>query len=122
MDLNDAVERAITECIQEGIAIGSLKGELSYRTGDQQPDAITTMNKDEYRDKAWSLPVSDLLYVGSATNNKLRGIGIRTIGDLARTEELAKLKSNTSNPDSLHSFMLCSLVNAIVVVFQKVCS
>lgn len=53
----------------------------------KKPDAITTMNKDEYRDKAWPLPVSDLLYVGSATNNKLRGIGIRTIGDLARTEE-----------------------------------
>lgn len=54
---------------------------------NKKPDAITTMNKDEYRDKAWPLPVSDLLYVGSATNNKLRGIGIRTIGDLARTEE-----------------------------------
>lgn len=53
----------------------------------KKPDAITTMNKDEYRDKAWPLPVSDLLYVGSATNNKLRGIGIRTIGDLARTKE-----------------------------------
>lgn len=53
----------------------------------KKPDAITTMNKDEYRDKAWPLPVSDLLYVGSATNNKLRGIGIRTIGDLARSEE-----------------------------------
>ncbi len=53
----------------------------------KKPDAITTMNKDECRDKAWPLPVSDLLYVGSATNNKLRGIGIRAIGDLARTEE-----------------------------------
>ena len=53
----------------------------------KKPDAITTMYEDEYRDKAWPLPVSDLLYVGSATNNKLRGIGIRTIGDLARTEE-----------------------------------
>ena len=53
----------------------------------KKPDAITTMNKDEYRDKAWPLPISDLLYVGSATNNKLQGIGIRTIGDLARTEE-----------------------------------
>lgn len=59
----------------------------SWGSDYKKPDAITTMNKDEYRDKAWPLPVSDLLYVGSATNNKLRGIGIRTIGDLARTEE-----------------------------------
>ena len=111
MDLNDAVERAITECIQEGIAIGSLKGD-----GYHIAQGISSRMKKEL-----GITVS----VGVSFHKifaKLRGIGIRTIGDLARTEELAKLKSNTSNPDSLHSFMLCSLVNAIVVVFQKVCS
>ena len=25
----------------------------------KKPDAITTMNKDEYRDKAWPLPISE---------------------------------------------------------------
>ena len=45
------------------------------------------MNKDEYKEKAWPLPVSDLLYVGSATNKKLYSMGILTIGDLARTDE-----------------------------------
>ena len=52
----------------------------------KKPDAITTMNKDEYRTKAWPLPVSDLLYVGSATKRKLQRMGILTIGQLANTE------------------------------------
>ena len=53
----------------------------------KKPDAITTMYKSEYKQKAWSLPVADLLYVGKSTNRKLALFGIKTIGDLARTDE-----------------------------------
>ena len=53
----------------------------------KKPDAITTMYEDEFQRKAWCLPVSDLLYVGNATNKKLDSMGIRTIGDLAKSDE-----------------------------------
>ena len=53
----------------------------------KKPDAITTMYKSEFKQKAWSLPVADLLYVGKSTNRKLALFGIKTIGDLARTDE-----------------------------------
>ena len=53
----------------------------------KKPDAITTMHRDEYRKKAWALPASDLLYVGRSTSVKLAKMGIRTIGDLATTDE-----------------------------------
>lgn len=49
----------------------------------KKPDATTEITRDNYRSVAWSLPVSDLLYVGPATTRKLAGYGIRTIGDLA---------------------------------------
>lgn len=52
----------------------------------KKPDAITTMYEDEFRTKAWKLPASDLLYVGRSANQKLARFGIRTIGDLARTD------------------------------------
>ena len=52
----------------------------------KKPDAITTMYEDEFQRKAWCLPVSDLLYVGNATNKKLYSMGIRTIGDLAESD------------------------------------
>lgn len=53
----------------------------------KKPDAITTMYKDEFQTKAWNLPASDLLYVGRSTDSKLRKMGIRTIGDIARADE-----------------------------------
>ena len=48
---------------------------------------VDAMNKEEYQTKAWPLPVSDLLYVGSATTKKLYSMGITTIGGLAQTDE-----------------------------------
>ena len=45
----------------------------------KKPDAITTMYKSEFKQKAWSLPVADLLYVGKSTNRKLALFGIKTI-------------------------------------------
>ncbi len=52
----------------------------------KKPDAITTMYENEFRTKAWNLPVGDLLYVGRSTEKKLTSVGIRTIGDLARMD------------------------------------
>ena len=70
------------------VSIGVSYNKIFAKLGSdyKKPDAITTMNRDEYRQKAWSLPVSDLLYVGKSTNQKLRKFGIRTIGDLAKTD------------------------------------
>ena len=45
------------------------------------------MYKSEFKQKAWSLPVAYLLYVGKSTNRKLALFGIKTIGDLARADE-----------------------------------
>ena len=84
-EISNRMKKELGITVSVGVSFNKIFAKLG--SDYKKPDAITTMNKDEYRDKAWSLPVSDLLYVGSATNNKLRGIGIRTIGDLARTEE-----------------------------------
>ncbi len=71
------------------VSIGVSFNKIFAKLGSdyKKPDAITTMYKEEFREKAWSLPASDLLYVGNATNKKLYSMGILTIGDLARTDE-----------------------------------
>lgn len=51
----------------------------------KKPDGTTVIPYDNFREKVWSLPVKDLLYVGRATTNKLHSYGIRTIGDLAKS-------------------------------------
>ncbi len=53
----------------------------------KKPDAVTIVSPENYRQTAWKLPASDLLYVGKSTARKLGFLGIYTIGDLACTDE-----------------------------------
>lgn len=52
----------------------------------KKPDATTEIPFDGFQKKVWPLLVKELLYVGRATQNKLRSIGITTIGHLATTD------------------------------------
>ena len=50
----------------------------------KKPDATSVITPENFRETAWRLPVSDLLYVGPATTRKLVQFGIHTIGALAQ--------------------------------------
>lgn len=58
----------------------------------RKPDAITLISKENYQKIVYPLPASDLLYVGSATEKKLAGHGINTIGSIAEAERSGLLK------------------------------
>lgn len=49
----------------------------------KKPDAVTVITKGGFKDKIWTLPVSDMLFAGRHTAEKLKAVGICTIGDLA---------------------------------------
>ncbi|OQB16017.1 MAG: DNA polymerase IV [Firmicutes bacterium ADurb.Bin193] len=51
----------------------------------KKPDATTVITRENFKEVVWNLPVNELLYVGRSTHKKLRGYGIKTIGDLANT-------------------------------------
>ena len=60
---------------------------LAKMAGDfEKPNKVHTLFPEEMEGKMWPLPVRDLFLVGSATEKKLKGLGIYTIGDLAKTE------------------------------------
>lgn len=52
----------------------------------EKPDKVHTLFQTEIKTKMWPLPVSDLLFVGKATAQVLKKLGIYTIGDLANTD------------------------------------
>ncbi len=53
----------------------------------KKPDAITAVTRENYRSMVWDAPVRDLLYVGPATERKLHGAGVNTIGELAHVSD-----------------------------------
>lgn len=71
------------------VSIGVSYNKIFAKLGSdyKKPDAITTMYRNEFREKVWSLPASDLLYVGRSTAKKLNSIGVKTIGELAMMDE-----------------------------------
>ncbi len=49
----------------------------------KKPDAVSVISRENYREIAWSLPVSSLLFVGRNTEEELKRWRIKTIGQLA---------------------------------------
>ena len=89
MEIAEAIRQTTKDELGLTVSIGVSFNKIFAKLGSdyKKPDAITTMYEDEFQRKAWCLPVSDLLYVGIATNKKLYSMGIRTIGDLAESDE-----------------------------------
>ena len=67
------------------VSVGASWNKIFAKLGSdyKKPDAVTVFTPENYRDKVWSLPASDLLGVGRATERKLASRGIHTIGDIA---------------------------------------
>ncbi|MBR4073204.1 MAG: DNA polymerase IV [Clostridia bacterium] len=49
----------------------------------KKPDAVTVITKDNFKELVWPLPVSELLFVGKSTAERLKSAGIFTIGDVS---------------------------------------
>lgn len=89
----NTIRRRVWEELGVTVSVGVSYNKIFAKLGSdmKKPDATTVITREDYRQKVWPLPVSDLLYVGAATREKLRKSHIRTIGQLARM-----------NPDILH--------------------
>ncbi len=66
------------------IGISEVKILAKMASDFEKPDKVHTLWKWEIQQKMWKLPVSELYMVGKSSLPKLRNLGIRTIGDLAR--------------------------------------
>lgn len=82
------ISRRIRRELGITVSIGVSWNKIYAKLGSdyKKPDAITVFDRDNYRKLIDPLPVSDLLYVGRRTGQKLAKYGIRTIGQLAEAD------------------------------------
>ena len=52
----------------------------------EKPDKVHTLFSSEIQEKMWSLPIGSLFSIGGSTAEKLKAVGIDTIGALARLD------------------------------------
>lgn len=86
MEIAEEIRKTVKEELGLTVSIGVSFNKVFAKLGSdmKKPDSITEITKENYKDKVWSLPCSDLLYCGPATTEKLSGMCVKTIGDLAR--------------------------------------
>ena len=84
----EEIRRRIRAELGVTVSIGVSWNKIFAKLGSdyKKPDAVTVISRENYRSVVWPLPASDLLYVGPAMTRKLRGLGIRTIGELAAAD------------------------------------
>ena len=101
-EISERMKKELGITVSIGVSFNKIFAKLG--SDYKKPDAITTMGKDEYKTKAWPLPVANLLYVGRATSRKFADMGIKTIGDLATMDEGILIKKFGKIGSVLHAF------------------
>ena len=95
MEVAEEIRKTVKNELGLTVSIGVSFNKVFAKLGSdmKKPDAITEISRDNFKDKIWPLPCSDLLYCGPATTEKLSRMRVKTIGDLAKqTPERMKNK------------------------------
>ena len=85
----DKIRKQIKSELGITVSVGVSYNKIFAKLGSdmKKPDATTVITSKHFKEIVWPLSVSDLLYVGRATHNKLKRCGIYTIGDLAKADQ-----------------------------------
>ena len=88
------------------VSVGVSFSKLFAKLGSdmKKPDAVTVIRRENFRELIWPLDAGELLYVGRATQRRLRRINVNTIGDLARCDVSVLQAQLGKNGVMLHSF------------------
>ena len=87
--LRDTIRRELGLTLSVGVSYNKIFAKMG--SDYNKPDGTTVISRDNYREILWPMNVRKMFFVGSATADKLSRTGIRTIGDLARSDpELLK--------------------------------
>ncbi len=100
--IREAVKHEIGVTVSVGVSFNKIFAKLG--SDMKKPDAVTEISEANYRQTAWKLPVSDLLYVGKATARKLSVLGVATIGDLAQKDEAVLVRELGKWGKLLHDY------------------
>lgn len=84
-EIAERIRKEVKEEIGITVSIGVSFNKVFAKLGSdyKKPDAITVINEENFRQIVFSLPASDLLFVGKKTAEQLSSMGIKTVGQLA---------------------------------------
>ncbi len=102
----EKIKETIRQEIGLTVSIGVSFTKVLAKLGSdmKKPDAITVISKENYKTKVWQLKVSEMLFVGRHTEEKLNALGIFTIGDLAGYDKTELIRHFGKVGDKLYRY------------------
>ncbi len=83
--LADRIREELGFTVNIGISNNRLLAKMA--SDFEKPNKVHTLFPEEIPAKMWPLDIRELFFVGKSSEQKLRTLGIHTIGDLARTDK-----------------------------------
>lgn len=83
--IREDVKRETGLTISVGVSFTKVLAKLG--SDMKKPDAVTVLSPENYRQKIYPLAVNEIIGVGPATHEKLKKIGVFTLGDLATVNQ-----------------------------------
>lgn len=80
-DIREIIKFELGLTISVGVSFNKIFAKLG--SDMKKPDAVTCLFEEDFKEKIWNLPASDMLGVGRRTEATLDRYGIHTIGQLA---------------------------------------
>lgn len=80
-EIQDRIYRELGITASAGVSFNKIFAKLG--SDQNKPYGLFVATRQNYKQKIWNLPVSELLYVGKSTFKKLKLLNINTIGELA---------------------------------------
>lgn len=84
-EIKDKIRDELGFTVNVGIGTNKLLAKMA--SDFEKPDKVHTLFPSEIPEKMWPLSVRDLLFLGKASEQKLLRAGIKTIGDMAKSDE-----------------------------------
>lgn len=89
-EINKRVREELGFTVNVGVANNKLLAKMASDL--KKPNKVHTLFKQEIPQKMWNLPISELFMIGKKTVPKLYKMKIKTIGELAKTDEKMLIK------------------------------
>lgn len=83
-ELREVIKKEVGVTISAGVSYNKLFAKMG--SDYKKPDATTVITRENFGELLFPLPAGELFGVGKKTAQRLCGIGIRTIGDIAATD------------------------------------
>lgn len=83
--IKDEIRDTLGFTVNVGISCNKLLAKMA--SDFEKPDKIHTLFPDEVQTKMWPLPIGDLYGCGKQTSARLSELGMKTIGDVAKTDQ-----------------------------------